>query len=404
LDRSEAIFHPSKQIPLLALAMSQVAKVLMAFAPVLLAVSAVCASPTAGLSRTPKPVQSSQTASPNQIYQKVLPSVVTVLIGTGHGSGFIVSADGLIVTNAHVTDGAPRVVTVKFADGSTAPADVIGFSANRQDLSLIKVNVGRKLPAVTLANSRSIKVGDRVFALGTPLDENNANTFTQGDVIRIDRPTNRIFHTALINGGNSGGPLVDSQGRVVGVNTAGYADRPLNVYGADGTVIGQTRPESGQQVAVNVAQVSEFLGEFRRGKISATATHNEPSPATAASANQRKPLVLTVNGRKVVGTLIEGDNTLPDGSYADFYSFEGQAGQQVTIDLASGDFNSLLLLYSSAEGKLSEKPIAENDDAGPGSLNARIRKVLPADGTYYIVANAKVRGESGRYQISATLR
>jgi serine protease Do len=341
-----------------------------------------------------------------KIYRQALPAVVTVLIGQGHGSGFVVSKDGLIITNAHVTESAPKVVTVQFADGSKAPADVLGFSKNRQDLSLIKVSGRRNMPFLPLASVGAAKVGDRVYAIGSPLDTENANTFTQGDVIRIDRKTNYVIHTALINRGNSGGPLVNSQGQLVGVNSRGYFDAPLPVVGAGGQLIGQVRTESGQQGAININQVREFLSEFQRGQLSAKPTYEDPSPSQIASAKNRQFKALPTNGSKVNGELVEGDNQLNDGSYVDVYAFEATAGQRLTLDLVSKDFNPLLLLYSTnKEGTPTEKPIAQNDDAGPGNLNSHISSfTLPNTGVYMIQANSNARGEKGQYQISATLK
>jgi serine protease Do len=340
-----------------------------------------------------------------KIYQQALPTVVTVLTGDGHGSGFVVSKDGLIVTNAHVTENAPKVVTVQFADGSKAPADVLGFSKNRQDLSLIKVSGRRSMPFLPLANIGTAKVGDRVYAIGSPLDTENANTFTQGDVIRIDRETNDVIHTALINRGNSGGPLVNSQGKLVGVNSRGYFENPLPVFGANGQVVGQVRPFSGQQGAINVTQVREFLDEFQRGQLSSASTYRDPSPSQVASAKNRTPKLLATNGSKADGELAEGDNRLPDGSYVDVYAFDGTAGQKLIVDLDSKEFNSVLLLHATnKEGVPTEKPISQNDDAGPGNLNSRISITLPTTGIYVVYANSNARGEKGKYQISATLK
>ncbi len=391
--------------------MSQVAKVaklLVFVAPVFVMVGSLGWNPAPAQSRPPArtaPKRPPAPINPREIYQKALPSVVTVLVGNGHGSGFIVSSDGLIVTNAHVTDGAPKVVTVRFADGSTAPADVVGFSANREDLSLVKVNMGRKLPALPLAPSGSVKVGDRVFAIGTPLKEQDANTFTQGDVIRIDKENNRVFHTALINHGNSGGPLVDREGRLVGVNTAGYNESPQAVRNANGEVIGTVTPESGQQQSVNVREVRTFLGEYRQGKISSTPTYRNASPTETANAEGRKPQQISTDGRKVTGKLEAGDNSLRDGSYVDFYYFKATAGQKVTIEMNSKDFNPSLFLYGiKDDNSLTEKAIAENDDIGPGNFNSRIVVTIPTDGNYALFANSKSRAETGSYQISVSLR
>jgi hypothetical protein len=199
--------------------------------------------------------------------------------------------------------------------------------------------------------------------------------------------------------------LINSQGQLVGVNSKGYFEAPLPVLGAGGQVIGQVRPESGQQGAINVAQVREFLGEFQRGQLSAKPTYEDPSPSQVASAKNRKPKVLATNGSKVTGELVEGDYQLPDGSYFDIYALDGVAGQTLTVDLVSRDFNPLLLLYATdKEGAPTEKPIAQNDDAGPGNLNSRISITLPTTGVYVVHANSNTRGEKGKYQISATLK
>jgi serine protease Do len=357
--------------------------------------------------KTPPPLTGEENA--RQIYKQVLPSVVTVLLGNGgHGSGFVVSRDGLIITNAHVTEDAVKVVTVKFADGSTAPADVIGFSKNRQDLSLIKVNSRRNMPFLTLAPVNSIQVGSRVYAIGSPLAVDNANTFTQGDVIRIDKKTNYVIHTALINHGNSGGPLVNTRGQVVGVNTRGYFEGASPVTGADGQQIGQVYTESGQQGSVNVAEIREFLSEYKSGKISRVSTRKDPAPADVASAQNRKPKQIAMDGRKVTGMLSKDNYQLTGGdykgSYFDIYSFDGKSGQTIDVNLNSTDFNTLLALMPTKNGQATGEPIAINDDIGPKNLNSRIVFQLPSDGTYVILVVGKQRGEKGKYQLSGAIR
>lgn len=172
------------------------------------------------------------------LYERVNPAVVSIANeqnssqGTqtaGSGSGFIIAADGYIVTNNHVIDQADRV-NVTFADGSTLRATVVG--ADRySDLALLKVDK-TGLPFVELANSDDVKVGQRVIAIGNPFGLNG--TMTEGIISAKGRTLPEedssgtgsfsnpsILQTdAAINPGNSGGPLLDSSGRVVGVNTA----------------------------------------------------------------------------------------------------------------------------------------------------------------------------------------
>nr|WP_282440264.1 S1C family serine protease [Brasilonema sp. UFV-L1] len=85
----------------------------------------------------------------------------------------------------------------------------------------MKIHTQGKLRTLPLATAGSAKVGDRVFALGTPIDANFKDTFTQGHITRIDKANGEIQHDAVIMGGNSGGPLLNVQGQVIGVNTSG---------------------------------------------------------------------------------------------------------------------------------------------------------------------------------------
>ncbi|MDM4722343.1 trypsin-like peptidase domain-containing protein [Micromonospora sp. WMMA1363] len=164
------------------------------------------------------------------VAERVLPSVVTVRVagvgGTSEGSGFIATADGHVITNDHVVAGATGRASVIFHDGSAAPASVVGQDPE-SDLAVIKVAKGG-LPPVEFGDSDTLAVGDPVLAIGSPLSL--ANTVTAGIVSALDRtlragepggPTRyyaAIQTDAAVNHGNSGGPLVDGDGRVIGVN------------------------------------------------------------------------------------------------------------------------------------------------------------------------------------------
>ncbi len=138
------------------------------------------------------------------------------------GSGFIISADGIIVTNRHVIEGG-EAITVTFADNTHALATVIG-AATVVDLALLKVSVPRKLPALTFGDSDKVRIGDPVFTIGNGLDL--GVSVSEGIVSALDRdirtgPYDAYIQTdAALNHGNSGGPLVDESGKVVGVDTA----------------------------------------------------------------------------------------------------------------------------------------------------------------------------------------
>lgn len=140
----------------------------------------------------------------------------------GVGSGFIISDEGQIVTNHHVVAGA-ETVTVKLADGRSFEAEVVG-SDPLTDIALLKVNSDEALPTVAFGPSSTLRVGDEVMAVGNPFGL--GGTVTSGIVSALSRdirsgPFDDFIQTdAAINRGNSGGPLFDNDGNVIGVNTA----------------------------------------------------------------------------------------------------------------------------------------------------------------------------------------
>jgi serine protease Do len=141
---------------------------------------------------------------------------------SGLGSGVIISPDGYIVTNNHVVDGASQV-TVTLSDGRELTARVVGRDP-QTDVAVIKV-AAKDLPAITIARSRDVEVGDRVLAIGNPFGI--GETVTTGIVSATGRRAGLglayedfIQTDAAINPGNSGGALVDVEGRLIGINTA----------------------------------------------------------------------------------------------------------------------------------------------------------------------------------------
>ncbi|MFT4961313.1 MAG: serine protease Do [Paracoccaceae bacterium] len=150
----------------------------------------------------------------------------------GAGSGFIIDASGLIVTNNHVVESA-KSITVKFADGTTLDATVVG-SDPLTDIALLQVESDTPLAVVEFGSSEDLRVGDEVIAMGSPFGL--AGTVTSGIVSATSRNINSgpfddyIQTDAAINKGNSGGPLFDANGDVVGVNTA--------IFSPDGGSVG----------------------------------------------------------------------------------------------------------------------------------------------------------------------
>ena len=151
---------------------------------------------------------------------------------TAAGSGVIISADGYIVTNNHVVDGADEL-TVTLNDNKEYSARIIGADATT-DLALIKID-GKNLPAIVIANSDNVKVGEWVLAVGNPLGLNN--TVTAGIVSAKARTmgqgvSSMIQTDAAINQGNSGGALVNTRGELIGINAMIYSQTGSNIgYG-----------------------------------------------------------------------------------------------------------------------------------------------------------------------------
>ncbi|GAA2610509.1 hypothetical protein GCM10010399_46740 [Dactylosporangium fulvum] len=169
------------------------------------------------------------------LVKKVLPSVVTISMRVGSGmslgSGFVVSSDGHVITNNHVVEGGTGNATVRFSDATVVPASVIGGD-DESDVAVLKIDTSGlphgKIVPVEFGDSDRLQVGDPVVAMGAPLGL--TSTVTYGVVSYLDRPirtseggTARYYSAiqtdAAVNQGNSGGPLFDAAGRVVGINS-----------------------------------------------------------------------------------------------------------------------------------------------------------------------------------------
>ena len=153
-----------------------------------------------------------------RVYDQVSPAVVAITTSDGGGSGSIIDANGLILTNAHVV-GTESVVTVQLSDGRTFEGDVVGYGESRLDLAAVRLRGNPTgLPTVTIAPLNSVRVGQSAFAIGSPFGLQG--TLTVGIVSRIDTERNVIQTDAAINPGNSGGPLLNRNGEMIGVNTS----------------------------------------------------------------------------------------------------------------------------------------------------------------------------------------
>ncbi len=206
------------------------------------------------------------------LVQKTEPSIVSIhddisqtdifgqtQSGQAAGSGFVLSADGLIVTNNHVIEGATNI-TVNFHDGTTAKAAVVAHDPN-SDLAVLKVDRSGLTP-LPMGDSSALQVGDQLVAIGNALDLSGGPTVTTGIVSATGRSldeengvelTDMIQTDTAINPGNSGGPLLNAAGQVVGINTA---------------VAGQAQNIG---FAISIDHARTLLGQLEKGQVPAHA-------------------------------------------------------------------------------------------------------------------------------------
>lgn len=175
-----------------------------------------------------------------EVYRKVNPAVVVVLADLGDGSvsvgtGVLFTQDGYLITNYHVVEGG-QACTVALDSGRGYEAKYVAGDAN-SDLAVLKVE-GLDLPAAVFGDSDLLTVGDKVYAIGNPLGVELRGTLTDGIVSAIDRDvevegrTMTLLQTnAALNSGNSGGPLINEYGQVVGINTIKMTSRYSSVEG-----------------------------------------------------------------------------------------------------------------------------------------------------------------------------
>ncbi|WP_425098673.1 DegQ family serine endoprotease [Tropicibacter sp. S64] len=217
------------------------------------------------------------------------------------GSGFVISEDGFIVTNNHVIEGADEI-EIEFFEGMTLPAQLIGTDPNT-DIALLKVEADKPLKFVSFGDSDKSRVGDWVMAMGNPLGQgfsvsagivsarNRALSGTYDDYIQTD---------AAINRGNSGGPLFNMDGEVIGVNTA--------ILSPNGGSIGIGFSMASNVVTKVVDQLKEF-GETRRGWLGVRIQDVTPDVAEALGLDKAEGALVSdvPDGPAKDGGMLAGD-------------------------------------------------------------------------------------------------
>jgi len=279
------------------------------------------------------------------------------------GSGFIISADGYILTNNHVVDGADEI-KVKLADGRSFSAQIKGGDT-KLDLALLKIDTGESLPVAKLGDSGKLQVGEWVIAIGNPFGLEQTVTVgivsAKGRVIGAGPYDDFIQTDASINPGNSGGPLFNAAGEVIGINTAiiangqgiGFAT-PVN---AAQNIIPQLR-EVGHVtrgwLGVSVQPVTEELAvsfglDKPRGALVTEVIKG--SPAEGAGF-QRGDIILAVEGKAVeeMTDLPRAVAGMAVDSSARFEVFRGGKSRTLTVKI----------------GRLAEEGQAKAEASGEG--------------------------------------
>ena len=250
----------------------------------------------------------------------------------GVGSGVIIDAEGHILTNYHVVAGATDL-EVQFFDGTTAEAEVVGGD-QFQDIAVVKLATGTTVPAVaTLGDSDTVRAGDPVVAIGSALGE-FTNTVTDGIVGAVDRSLdggsyrlpNLLQHDAPISPGNSGGPLFNLAGEVIGINVAKVEGAMMGGPQATGlgfAIESNVAKELATQIIETGRVLRPYLGiesePFGNGQVIADVEANTPA---AEAGLQVGDVITAVNGEEV-----DSRNPLIN------LLFEHQPGEQVTLTL-----------------------------------------------------------------------
>lgn len=341
------------------------------------AAAAPATANTSTITRNAPAPPTSSTMTTEQIVDRVGPAVVTVInrqkytgrritgntpatppggntnqpIDTGLGSGVIYDKAGLILTNNHVVDGA-TAIDVELADGSRVDATLVGRDPSN-DVAVVKIDPSKVPSVAELGDSSIVKPGQPVVAIGSP--EALENTVTEGIVSGINRQLDNyvglIQTDAAINHGNSGGPLINAYGQVIGLNTLGVRDNnaqglnfaiPINkakqvagtlVSKGNGAVV-STRAYLGVQVdPLNATKAAQYGTKLTQGAYVVKVESGTPAEKAGLKAGD---VITAVNGTTLDTKTALGDilNTLNVGDTATLAVDRSGQAQTLTATLA----------------------------------------------------------------------
>jgi putative serine protease PepD len=292
--------------------------------------------------------------SPHSVYQSAKDSVAYITTDVGTGSGFVVSSDGYLVTNAHVVEGSGGKIQAKVGDGKVLDAKLVGEDPST-DLALLKVSATNLKP-LTLADSSNVQVGDPAYAIGNPFGLDR--TLTTGVVSALQRQISSpngfsiddvIQTDAAINPGNSGGPLFNTAGQVIGVNSQIESTGSTTSNGQAGNV--------GIGFAIPSNTVKSVVAQLRAsGKVSHAYLGVQTQDATGAGA---QVAALTSGGPAANGGLQTGDvitslggKSVDDSTALSAIVDEHKPGDSVQVEVSRNGSKKTLSV------KLAQRPNA----------------------------------------------
>jgi serine protease Do len=303
----------------------------------------------------------------------------------GHGSGFIVSADGLVLTNAHVVRGA-KEVTVKLTDRREFRAKVLGADA-KTDIAVLKIEA-KDLPSLPIGSSTNLKVGQSVIAIGSPFGFDN--TVTAGVVSAKSRslPDGSfvpfIQTDVAVNPGNSGGPLLNARGEVVGINSQIYSRSggyqglsfaiPIELATQVKDQIVATGKASHAKLGVTVQEVNQKLADAFKleSPEGALVAGVEPGSAAEKAGLKSGDVIRQIDGKKIVAA-------------GDLSALVGQArpGAQVSLEVwRQGKRETLNAQLGDASAKAGTQARQSDDSAaGKGRLGLALRPSQSGEGS-----------------------
>lgn len=298
----------------------------------------------------------------------------------GQGSGFIVSSDGLILTNAHVVRDA-QVVTVKLTDRREFTARVLGADP-KTDIAVLKIDA-HGLPTVTLGSSKDLQVGEWVLAIGSPFGFENSVTAgvvsAKGRSLPDDSAVPFIQTDVAVNPGNSGGPLFNTRGEVVGINSQIYSRSggyqgvsfaiPVELASRIKDQIVATGKVEHARLGVTVQEVNQaFADSFKLPRPEGALIANVEQGSAAERAGLKSgDVILRANGQPIVAS---GDLPAQVGL--------AKPGDKLTLDVwRQGRAEQIVATLSGARDKAER--VASAGHAGKGRLGLSLRPLAPEE-------------------------